>query len=504
MDRISTDDIPRRRHPTSQRTSKEQNTESDGYYRRPVRKKKKNSVNAAAVGKINSSASSAGRRRTAKASADADASALHRAKSKKAKRTQPLLQIIIESLIKAWRYTVSVIKNKRLSCDKPLIIIVMLLLMIGLVMMYSASYAYAYYEMGNSSYYIVRQVLFACGGIAFMIGISVIPPEKYKNKVPWTLLGISYLLLFIVLFMPRVNGVKRWIPLGFITFQPSEIAKFAVILWCAYYFSRHYKEIHVLSYPNESVKLRVNRSKFSLWRYEMWYNFKKAVAPVLGAFVIMLVLLLKEPHLSCTVLIVLIIAAMMYVGGVKKSYFGALAILGAIAFYLIIYTDIVPYGKTRIEVWKDPFIDKLGDGWQNIQSLYAISSGGLFGVGLGNSRQKYLYISEPQNDFIFAVICEEIGLVGASLIVLLFVLFVWRGFAISLSNPDKFSRFLGIGITSQIGFQALLNICVVTKIVPNTGISLPFFSSGGTSLLMLLAEIGVLLAISRRSPNKVI
>lgn len=501
MDRISTDDIPRRRHTTSQRTRKEQETETDGYYRRPVRKKKKSSKGAA---KITSSSAAAGRGRTAKAPADRNTPVSRSSKSKRAKSQKTLPKRIIDSLIKAWRYMMSVIKNKRLSCDKPLIIIVLLLLAIGLVMMYSASYAYAYYEMGNSSYYIVRQVIFACIGVAAMIGISVIPPETYKNKLPWGLMGVSYLLLVAVLFMPRVNGVRRWIPLGFITFQPSEIAKFAVILWYAYYFSKYYKDIHVLSYPDESVKLRVNRSRFSKWCYEMIYNFKKAVLWPVVVSVGLLALLIKEPHLSCTVLIVLIIAAMMYVGGVKKSYFGALAILGAIAFYLIIYTDIVPYGKTRIAVWRDPFIDKLGDGWQNIQSLYAISSGGLFGVGLGNSRQKYLYISEPQNDFIFAVICEEVGLVGASLIVLLFVLFVWRGFSISLSNPDRFSRFLGIGITSQIGFQALLNICVVTKIVPNTGISLPFFSSGGTSLLMLLAEIGVLLAVSRRSPNKVI
>ena len=167
------------------------------------------------------------------------------------------------------------------------------------------------------------------------------------------------------------------------------------------------------------------------------------------------------------------------------------------------FLGVVPYGRARVEMWLDPFADAKGDGWQTVQSLYAISSGGIFGAGYGNSRQKYMYIAEPQNDFIFAVVCEEVGLVGAIIIILIFVAFVWRGFALSVANPDRFRRFVGIGITSQIGYQMLLNVAVVTNMVPNTGISLPFFSYGGTSIIMLLAEIGVLLAISRSSPNKV-
>jgi cell division protein FtsW len=358
--------------------------------------------------------------------------------------------------------------------------------------------------MQNSLYYIERQIIFAGIGVVAMLAISTVPPERLKGKFTWSLLGVSYVLLVVVLFMRRVQGVRRWISLGFISFQPSEIAKFAAILWCASYITAHYKDMNVVGYPDQATKLRANRSKFAKWRYTMWQNFKVAVLPFLVVLGPMLGLIVIEPHLSCTILVVLIIGTQMFVGGTKKSYFGALGILAVVAGYLVIYTDIVPYGKTRINVWLDPFVDKLGDGWQNIQSLYAISSGGLFGVGLGNSRQKYLYISEPQNDFIFAVICEELGLIGAMFVILLFVLFVWRGFAVSLANPDRFSKFVGIGITSQIGFQALLNVCVVTKIVPNTGISLPFFSSGGTSLTMLLMEIGVLLAISRRSPNKII
>lgn len=488
MDRISTDDR-RRSRPAGQRPRRESSEAHAVHGGEAVRRKKKRRPTATTVNSARKSTGSA-------------------VKTNRREKENGTLKTTTESLWHGlkniWREMMSVFANKRLGFDKPLLIIILALLVIGLIMMYSASYAYAYYELQDSTYYIRRQLAFAVLGVIAMLFVSTIQPERYKGKFTWAVLGISYVLLVIVLFTPKVNGVNRWIPLGFTTFQPSEIAKFATILWCAYYITTHYKQMNTTRYLDEATKLRVNRSKFAKWRYEMWQNFKFAVLPFIVILAPMLVLLLLEPHLSCTILVVLIIGTMMYVGGTKKSYFGALAILGVIAFYLVIYTDIVPYGKGRIDVWLDPFTDKLGAGWQNVQSLYAISSGGLFGVGLGNSRQKYLYISEPQNDFIFAVVCEELGLVGASIIILLFVAFVWRGLAVSIANPDKFSKFVGIGITSQIGFQALLNVCVVTKIVPNTGISLPFFSSGGTSLLMLLTEIGVLLAISRRSPNKII
>ncbi len=403
-----------------------------------------------------------------------------------------------------WSDMTGVFFNRRLAYDKPLAIIILVLLGVGLLMMYSASYAYAYHKMNDSTYYIRKQVVFAIVGVILMFAVSTIPPHKFKGKWTYAILAVSYGLLVLVLFLPKIQYVHRWINLGFTTFQPSEIAKFAAILWCATYITNNYKEMNVTGYPDVETKARINRSKTVKWFYSMWQNFKVAVLPFALALGPMLALIVVEPHLSCTILVVLIIGTQMFVGGTKKAYFGFLGALAVAAAYLVIYTDIVPYGSKRINVWKDPFYDKLGDGWQNIQSLYAISSGGLFGVGLGNSKQKYLYISEPQNDFIFAVICEEVGLVGAMLIILLFVLFVWRGFAISLANPDRFSKLVGIGITSQIGFQMILNICVVTKMVPNTGISLPFFSYGGTSLMMLLMEIGVLLAISRSSPNKVI
>ena len=413
-------------------------------------------------------------------------------------------QSVTVRIAQAWKSMIDVLFNRRLAFDKPLVAIVLLLLVVGLMMMYSASYAYAFHENHDSTFYIKKQVVFAAVGVLFMFGISTIPPQQYKGK--WTnflMLG-CYVLLVLVLFLPKIEHVHRWINLGFTTFQPSEIAKFAAILWCASYISDHYKEINITSYPDLETKARVNRSKIRKWFYAMGQSFRTGVLPFLLVLGPMLGLIVIEPHLSCTVLMVLIIGTLMFVGGTKKSYF---TILGALAFivgYLVIYTDIVPYGSRRIKVWQDPFYDKLGDGWQNIQSLYAISSGGLFGVGIGNSKQKYLYIAEPQNDFVFAVICEEIGLVGAMLVVAMFVFFIWRGFSISLSNPNRFYKLVGIGITAQIGFQMLLNICVVTNMVPNTGISLPFFSYGGTSLMMLLLEIGVLLAISRTSPNKIV
>ncbi len=394
--------------------------------------------------------------------------------------------------------------NKRIAFDKPMLIIVLLLVVTGLVTMYSASYAYSYYMNDNSTYYISRQFAFACVGIIAMFAVSIIPPEKYKGKVTWIVYFTSIALLVVALFSPMVNGVHRWISLGFMSFQPSEIAKFAVILWCAYYINIKYDKINTVQYKSSAQKIRANNNKAYAFWHSMLQNFLYGVLPFIIMAAPIILLLLKEPHLSCTVLIVLILGTMMYVGGTNGYYFAALVALGAVALYLIIFSGLISYSSTRIEVWLNPFSDRLGAGWQNIQSLYAISSGGLFGVGLGNSRQKYLYISEPQNDFIFAVICEELGLVGALAIVLLFVLFVWRGLALSISHPDRFCKLVGIGITAQIGFQTLLNICVVTNMVPNTGISLPFFSYGGTSLVMLLVEVGILLAISRRSPNKII
>lgn len=399
--------------------------------------------------------------------------------------------------------TRSVFLNKKMAYDKPLFVLVIVLVVVGFVMMSSASYAYAYSHKNNSMYFIYRQLVFIVLGVLAMLLMSTISPEKMKGKTSYILWFVSLLMLVAVLFMDKKNGVHRWLGIGPFSFQPSEIAKFTAILVCSTYIAYHYKEINVMTYGSRERKQKAYRSKKYRFFYSIHRSFITGVWPFLWRVLPILVLLILEPHLSCTIIILLIVGTLMLLGGTRREYFIALLVLAAIGIYLIVFLGVVPYGRARVEMWLDPFADIQGDGWQTVQSLYAISSGGIFGAGFGNSRQKFMYIAEPQNDFIFAVVCEEVGLVGAIVIILIFVAFVWRGFALSIANPDRFSRFVGIGITSQIGYQMLLNVAVVTNLVPNTGISLPFFSYGGTSITMLLAEIGVLLAISRDSTNKV-
>ena len=399
--------------------------------------------------------------------------------------------------------TRDVMLNKTMAYDKPLFVLVIVLVVVGFIMMSSASYAYAYSYHGDSMYFINRQLVFSILGVLAMLLMSTVSPDKLKGKTAYILWFISLVLLVVVLFMKKVNGVHRWIGVGSFSFQPSEIAKFTAILVCATFIAYHYKEINVMTYGSQKRKLKASKSKRYRFFYTIHRSFITGVWPFVWRVLPILVLLVAEPHLSCTIIILMIVGTQMLLGGTRREYFITLLVLAAIGVYLIVFLGVVPYGRARVEMWLDPFADAKGDGWQTVQSLYAISSGGIFGAGFGNSRQKYMYIAEPQNDFIFAVVCEEVGLVGAIIIILIFVAFVWRGFALSVANPDRFRRFVGIGITSQIGYQMLLNVAVVTNMVPNTGISLPFFSYGGTSIIMLLAEIGVLLAISRSSPNKV-
>ena len=360
--------------------------------------------------------------------------------------------------------------SKKNGFDMPFFVLVMLLLITGLIMLFSASYAYSYYNNnGNSLYYISRQFVFAVLGVVAMLLISRID-YRILRKAALPVMGISYVLLVIVLFMPEQKGVRRWINLGFITFQPSEIAKFAIVLIFAHLISLNYKQIK---------------------------TFKYGVLPyvlILGSVAGLMVL---EPHLSGTILILAIGAVLMFVGGTSMKWFigaGGVAVLGVIG---VILSGKISYAMSRLQYWIDPFSDAQGKGWQTIQSLYALGSGGILGQGLGNSRQKYLYISEPQNDFVFAVVGEELGFIGASIIIIMFVLFVWRGFVIAMKSPDKFGSLLAVGLTVQVGLQAALNIAVVTNTIPNTGISLPFFSSGGTALVMLLMQMGVVLSVSR-------
>ena len=357
--------------------------------------------------------------------------------------------------------------------DLPFLFLVLTIVVIGLVMLFSASYPSAYYlHKGDSFYFIRKQLLFAVVGIIAMLAISRID-YNYFHKWAVPILGVSFFLLLIVLVMPANNGVHRWVQLGSsFSFQASEITKFAIVVSFAHF-----------------INLNFNRMG----------TFKYGILPYLIILGPTVVLLALEPHISCTVIVVLLAAGMLFIGGVKLKWFGM--VLGAIAsalIYLVVFTDKLTYANNRISGWLDPFSPSAGvDTWQTRQGLYAIGSGGIWGLGLGNSRQKYLYLPEPQNDFIFSVVCEELGFIGAIIILLLFAMLIWRGMIISMKAKDKFGLLLGVGLVSQVGLQVILNIFVVTNTIPNTGIPLPFFSHGGTSLVMLLAQMGVVMSISR-------
>ncbi len=356
--------------------------------------------------------------------------------------------------------------------DLPFLLLILTLVAFGLIMLGSASWAVGLYRRGDAYAYLRPQLLFAAVGLAALWAASRVDYHIY-HRLAWPLLGLSLVLLAVVLFMPEYNGCKRWIVLpGLGTLQPSEIAKFSVVL----VFS------HIIA---------LNQSRMD--------QFRVGVLPFAAILGVVAVLMLLEPHLSGTLLILAIGAVLMFVGGTGLRWFGlaGAGALTALSLALVLLPDLVPYAADRLSSWLDPFADPLGDGHQTIQSLYAIGSGGATGLGLGNSRQKHLYVPEPQNDFIFSILCEELGFVGAALVLLLFFLLLWRGLVIAVRAPDKFGALLAVGFVVQVCLQAVLNIAVVTNTIPNTGISLPFFSSGGTSLMMLLGEMGIVLSVSR-------
>lgn len=358
--------------------------------------------------------------------------------------------------------------------DLPFLVLVLTLVAFGLVMLCSASSAVALYRRQDAFAYVRPQLLYAAMGLGAMWMASRVDYHIY-HKLAWPLLALSLVLLTAVLFMPEYNGCKRWIVLpGLGTLQPSEIAKFAVVLVFA----------HIISLNHDRMQ-----------------TFATGVLPFMVILGAVTVLMLLEPHLSGTLLILGIGAVLMFVGGTGLKWFALAGIAGAgaIAAAVVLLPELVPYAMGRLSSWRDPFADPLGEGHQTIQSLYAIASGGAAGLGLGNSRQKYLYVPEPQNDFIFSILCEELGFVGAALTVVLFLLLFLRGMSIAVRARDKFGALLAVGFVVQVVLQAVLNIAVVTNTIPNTGISLPFFSSGGTSLMMLLGEMGIVLSVSRQA-----
>ena len=362
-----------------------------------------------------------------------------------------------------------------MGIDLPFCIIILVLLVMGTIMMFSASYAFAYYTQGDSYVYLVRQMIFIAVGISGMTVMSFFNYNKLHKAAP-VVLGAAYFFLLLVLILPSgEGGVKRWIPLGIFNIQPSEIAKFAVLLFFAHWASKYY---HLMQLP------------------------KYSILPGVIVFGSISALLLLEPHYSGIVIIGVLTVIMLYIGGMRTKYLAiGAAALGVIILFLAV-TGGLSYAMTPMDGWGQALSAERGTDlwdstWQTRNSLYAIGSGGLWGLGLGQSRQKFLYLPEPQNDFIFAIVVEELGLIGAAIILLIFALLVWRGITLSLRAKDKFGKLLGIGLTSQIGVQVVLNILVITDWLPNTGISLPFFSYGGSSLIMLLAQMGIILSISR-------
>lgn len=370
------------------------------------------------------------------------------------------------------------------AVDLYFLILVLILLAVGLVMLFSASYPYAYYNNdGDSLYYFRKQLMFAVSGIVIMMIVSKVKYGWFK-VLTYPLLILTVILLVVVLFLPDLPdtpGFKRWLYIpgmaGSPTFQPSELAKIALVMFCAVKMEQNHKKLV--------------EKPFAFWPYAL-------VTLILAGLIYL------ENHVSGTVLILMIGIVMMYLGGTKRYWFvlGIVTIVAVVALVLI-KPDILPeHAAQRITLWLDKEAEPTKGRWQTNQSLYAISSGGLFGVGLGQSKQKHLYVSEPQNDFIFSIVCEELGLFGACVIIILFVLLIARGVAIALKAKDRFGSLLVLGVVFHIGMQVALNIGVVTDFLPNTGISLPFFSYGGTALWVLLAELGMVLSVSRSSSVK--
>lgn len=355
--------------------------------------------------------------------------------------------------------------------DRPFLLLLIVLLCIGTTMVFSSSYAYAKSNYAGDSYFFSRkQIIWALISIAAMMGVSRVDYLFIKKYAKFLFLVSVGILMLVPLIGYTSGGAKRWISLGFTSFQPSELVKAMIVLYYADYAVKNQDKMH---------------------------EFKYGIA-FYGSWTILICgFLYLQPHLSGMIIMVLLTAVMMYTGGTRVKHLlfcGGGAVAAAIPLMLL-----TEHGRSRIEVWRDPLADITGKGWQPLQSLYAIGSGGFWGVGLGQSRQKHLWLPEPQNDYIFSILCEEMGFVFATAVLLLFLALVWRGFYIARNAPSRFASMVVIGLVSQIAIQVLLNIAVVTNSIPSTGISLPFFSYGGTSLLMFMAEMGIVLNISRYS-----
>ena len=374
----------------------------------------------------------------------------------------------------------------RNGVDMRFLIYIIVLLCFGAVMMYSATYVSAEQKFGDGAYFFVRYVIFAIAAIAITIPFVIYArPWFWKCFGTVTYVGSAFLLFLVLLNIPGIsaefNGAQRWLDFGFITIQPSEFAKTGVVMMLAFYMAKYDK------------KLINDKSLKSEFKYGVFYP-----AFIFG-FICILVML--EKHISGVMIIGMIGIALMFMGGTRQKWI--FLIIGGIAVAGCLLILVSEYAQIRVNTWLNiDEVNPLGEAYQTLQGLYAIGSGGLFGVGLGNSRQKFGYIVEVQNDFVFTIICEELGFFGAALLIGLFALVVIRGFKIAARAPDKYTSLLVFGLVFKLALQVALNIAVVTNSMPNTGISLPFFSAGGTALALQIFEMGIVLSVSRFSTVK--
>ena len=364
--------------------------------------------------------------------------------------------------------------KRQFSSDSVILLLVIALSIYGTIMVFSSGYPFASVRYDDAFYFVKRQLIWLSLGLVIMFFATKITPSMLKKITP-LLYILTLVLLVLTLLIGMVgNGAQRWISLGPITIQPSEIAKLTMVLMLAKFFS-------------DTENIAIKNGRLHSLVYGTLIPFAIMLGPIL--------LVMLQHHLSCIIILGAIGVILIVLSGAELKYLGALMSFGiAGVTYIALFTD---YTKDRITVWLDPEKYKLTGGWQTLQGLMAIGSGGFFGKGLLKGELKYCYVAEPANDMIFAILCEELGFVGAFGAMLLFAMLILRGYKIAIKQKSTFSRLVSLGITTKIAVQTLLNIAVVTNTIPNTGISLPFFSYGGSSLLMLFFEMGIMLSISR-------
>lgn len=359
---------------------------------------------------------------------------------------------------------------KRVSVDRWLFGVTLVLVLIGLVMIFSASAVMANERFGSAYFFLLRQGLWALAGLSAMFVMMNVDYRKLKHPgIVFSLLGITTLLLVAVFFLDRSHNVHRWIRFGGFSMQPSELAKPAIILFLAYFLETRVKAIT---------------------------DWRNTLLPAAVPALLFCILIVLQPDLGTAIMCAGVALVILYVAGMRMRYFAFPLLASLPLFYFLVWQ--VPWRKARMLAWLDPFADAQGRGFHTVQSLIAVGTGGITGIGLMEGKQKLFYLPEPQTDFIFAVTAEEFGLVGSMIVVTLFAIFCFRGFRAALRAPDLFARFLAVGITAMIGVQAFFNISVVLALVPTKGIPLPFISYGGSSLFVALASVGVLLNITKQ------